>query len=376
MGIVVDWTSEESHSFLNPRMPEAEKQRLASMINAVQLPSRHIFIATSGTTGKPKWVALSKEAFLVSAHAVNEHIQANSSDRWLNCLPIFHVGGLSIFARAFLCSRDVHDISDRRWDVDFFVQNAQNATVTSLVPAQLFDIVVGGYRCPKSLRAVFLGGGRLNDELYAKGRELGWPILPTFGMTECSSQIATALLGEPGMVPLKHVKIRSNDQGCMEIASASLLSGYITEEGWVDPKKVGWFTTEDHVKMQEGKIIGVSRNSDFAKIGGESVDMQRLQAIVEDVRVSLSCRYGATVVAVEDERLGQCIELHLEGRDEHLSAQLAEAYNKRVMPFERVRGVVFVKSVSRTLLGKVSVNRRAAEKTKFLQDRQDGQDKR
>ncbi len=55
---------------------------------------------TSGTTGRPKAAVLGPESFLASAGSSAVQLGANASDRWLACLPLFHVGGLSILVRS------------------------------------------------------------------------------------------------------------------------------------------------------------------------------------------------------------------------------------------------------------------------------------
>ena len=64
---VIDWSSAESHVLLNPRMPAEERERLE---RAVPPMRGHVFVATSGTTGGVKLVALSKDAVLASGAAV------------------------------------------------------------------------------------------------------------------------------------------------------------------------------------------------------------------------------------------------------------------------------------------------------------------
>src|SRR5690242_12710153 len=95
----IDWTSDEAHVLLNPRMPSDEETRLRSLV--IDLPG-HLWLATSGTTGVLKLAALSKRAMLASAAAVNRHLASDANDLWCCVLPEFHVGGQGIFARAFL----------------------------------------------------------------------------------------------------------------------------------------------------------------------------------------------------------------------------------------------------------------------------------
>lgn len=350
----LDWDSIDSQVFINPRTPPEERKGLLDILHKIGVPSEHVAILTSGSSGKKKWVALKKSAFLVSAEAVNDLIGAFREDIWINCLPLFHVGGLSIYARAFLSNSAVVDISQEAWNPVAFVERAtaSGATLTSLVPTQLFDLVMGSHTCPRGLRAVFVGGGALSENLYSLATALGWPLFPTYGMTECASQVAT---GQrlPALVPLKHIQARINAAGFLEIASKALLTCYITEEGSVDPKKEGWFTTEDRVVFDGRAIVDVRRGNGFVKIGGENVDLQRSQGILEDARVSLRYPYAAAIVAVPDDRLGNRIELRTEGpRDPSLDA-LAAAYHAAAMPFERA-AVVADTSVLRTPLGKLN----------------------
>ncbi len=361
----IDWLSDESHVLLNPRMPEEERRRLASFV--VDLPG-HVWLATSGTSGVLKLTALSKRALLASAAAVNRHLQSDASDVWLCVLPAFHVGGLGIYARAFLSGARV---VTGGWD---------GVTIASLVPAQVSDLVRDRVTPPDSLRAVVVGGGALSEELYAAARALGWPLLPSYGMTECCSQVATALLtgpppsrrltgrrlagpsergrdarataGEdaggpprfPDLTLLDHIEARIESDGRLALRSDALLTGYATETGFFDPKVDGWFVTED-IATLDGRILNVEgRRGDFVKIGGESVDLSRLDRILAGLHAD------AAVFPIPDERLGHVIGLAVASGD---AEAIASAFNARVFPFERARRIVRVPEIPRTPLGKI-----------------------
>ncbi|HUR79400.1 MAG TPA: AMP-binding protein, partial [Thermoanaerobaculia bacterium] len=291
----IDWLSEESHVMLNPRMPAEERARLESFVTP--LPG-HLWLSTSGTTGALKLTALSKRAMLASAAAVNRHLQSDANDVWLCVLPTFHVGGLGIYARAFLSGARV---VTEGWD---------GVTLASLVPAQVSDLVRAGTRAPDSLRAVVIGGGALSSSLYEQARALGWPVLPSYGMTECCSQVATATLDSPELVLLDHIEARIEDDGRLALRGAALFTGYSTEDGFVDPKIDGWFITED-VASIAGRVLRVEgRRGDFVKIGGESVDLSRLDRILADLGAD------AAVIAIPDERLGHVIAVAIASADE------------------------------------------------------------
>jgi len=340
---LIDWSSEESHVLLNPRMPKVERRRLESLV--IDLPA-HVWLATSGTTGALKLTALSKRAQLTSAAAVNRHLQSTSSDVWCCVLPTFHVGGIGIHARAFLSGARV---VSAQWDAEAFASMSE-ITLASLVPAQVDDLVQRELRPPQKLRAVVVGGGALRAELYESGSALGWPLLPSYGMTECCSQIATAGLGSPELILLDHVEVRTEKDGRLAIKSESLLTGYATEDGFLDPKLDGWFLTEDYGTVDDRVLSIEGRRGDFVKIGGESVDLSRLDAIVASVAGT-----HAAVIAMPDARLGHVVHLAVDGE---LDADaVAAAFNARVHPFERARRVHRVVEIPRTSLGKLMRSR-------------------
>lgn len=331
----IDWLSDDSHVLLNPRMPEGERRWLESFV--IDLPG-HVWLSTSGTTGSLKLTALSKRALLASAAAVNRHLQSNANDVWLCMLPTFHVGGLGIYARAFLSGARVVTES---WD---------GVTLASLVPAQVSDLVRDSIAPPQSLRAVIVGGGALSEDLYRSVRSIGWPLLPSYGMTECCSQVATARGESSDLILLDHIEARIETDGRLALRSEALLTGYASKSGFTDPKVDGWFITED-IAALDGRLLRVQgRSGDFVKIGGESVDLSRLDRILAELNAD------AAVFAVPDDRLGHVIALAVASGD---ADAIANSFNARVFPFERARQIVRVSEIPRTPLGKIMRTRLA-----------------
>jgi len=328
--IDLDFDSARPHLLLNPRLPAEERARLESLVLPLE---GHVFVATSGTSGGMKLVALSKRAILASAAAVNERLGVTSRDVWLRVLPIFHVGGLGILARAHVSGARV---LEGAWDARAFATT--EATIASLVPAQVHDLVAAGLRPARQLRAILVGGGAFDPTLCERARTLGWPVLPSYGMSECGSTIAI----EDEL--LSHLDARADGDGRLAFRGASLFTGYATECGLVDPKIDGWFVSEDFGEV-DGRVLRVcGRAADFVKIGGESVDLKRLDAILRDLAGD-----DAAIIAVRDDRLGCVIHLATT-RD---ASTIVDAFNARVLPFERIRGVRRVETIPRTALGKL-----------------------
>lgn len=397
----IDWNSKETHFLFNPRMPAAEARGVRRLLqDRFELPG-HVWLATSGSTaqapGLLKWVALSKEALLESASAVNAHLESDRTDIWIHALPTFHVGGLGILARAFQSGARVApavDESRGKWDPRLFhrICARERGTLSALVPTQLHDLTTLELRAPASMRAVVVGGGALPEPLRLRARALGWNPLPSYGSTECCSQVATAELNDPrgGLRILPHFEVATDPSGRLKFRGKSLLTGYALidqdKTWWVDPKdrdKIdpkkapkdpasidenarAWFLSEDLGQVQGGYLLLRGRNQDRIKVGGETVDLARLSRIAEELRMELqnglrapaeACpSWDVALFPVPDGRLGEVIHVAFAPRG-RLTGQQADrflsALESRVLPFEKPREVHFLEKIPRSPLGKL-----------------------
>ena len=181
------------------------------------------------------------------------------------------------------------------------------------------------------MRAILVGGGIFDIQ------HSDWPALPSYGMTECCSTIAIddTLLG--------HIEARCEPDGRLAFRGPSLVTGYATEQGLIDPKIDGWFISDDFGEVDGRTLRAFGRAGDFVKIGGESVDLKRLDRILSELAGD-----DAAIVAVADERLGHVIHLATT-----IEPSFVDAFNERVHPFERIRAIHRVKSIPRSPLGKL-----------------------
>lgn len=360
--MLINFNSSSTEILLNPRIDPEKRAHLTQLVktNTQSNPQfqSHIFIASSGTTQTKKddfkMVALSKRAILTSAHAVNQHLQATSQDIWLNSLPEFHVGGLGILARSFLTGSQV--IPLEKWNPQEFTDliTSHSVTLTSLVPAQVYDLSLLKIRAPKTLRAVIVGGGAINNELHKQANDLGWPLLLSYGLTECSSQVATSNSKSTELNFLNHIEAKVNSQNYLMIKSEALLTAYLFISGdnceISDPKKDGWLTTEDLSSINGRTLTILGRSNDFIKIGGEGVLFSHLEKRFEEIKLQCSFTKDAALVAFPDDRLGfvvhlatTCLEIN----------PLVEKFNSTVMPYERIRHIHVIDKIPRTALNKL-----------------------
>jgi O-succinylbenzoic acid--CoA ligase len=300
---------------LNPRLDPAWRGRVLGAVFP-DLPGR-VWLASSGTGGRLKVIALSRAALATSARAVNDHLGASSADIWLNPLPLFHAGGLAITVRAALAACAWHEAGP--WNASAFAARAAatGATLASLVPAQLHDLVAEGLAAPPGLRAVVLGGDALDPDLHRAAAALGWPVRPSYGLTETASQVATAERGAAPGAPLPllpHVRARVGEDGLLELAGPSLLDGWLLfgadcPPRWEDPKRDGWLRTGDRATLDGNLLRVLGRADDLVKVRGELVDLpaltRALQSRIPQGRVLVTAvddaRNGRSLVVVADD---------------------------------------------------------------------------
>jgi O-succinylbenzoic acid--CoA ligase len=329
----------------NPRAPLTDAPE--------ELPDGCLVFPTSGSTGQPSLVCLTPEAMMANATAVNDSIAATSDDVWLRVLPEFHVGGMSIRYRAALSGcRVVSD--DGKWDAARFVRllAEHGVTLTSLVPAQMFDLVSAGLAAPPSLRAVFVGGGKLEDSLRRQALALGWPVLPGYGMTEACSQIATARPdGDGRMELLPCWEARTDAAGRLQLRGAPLLSGRLepSASGWKFEDACdadGWFTTADRVALEGRILTPLGRCGRVVKVLGELVDLDAVEAALASAGLPPD---RGVVAALPDERAGVRPWLITDWPD---AADCVEKANAALPPFARLAGWKQV-NLPRSPLGKI-----------------------
>ena len=359
-----------SGALLNPRLPAEVREKLKQLCELFPLPE-HTWIASSGSSApgvdSVKLIALSHRALQASAQAVNRHLQATNQDVWFQSLPEFHVGGLGVRIRAELSGSHRFLFDSEKWNPQTFAQQAEQrgATLGALVPTQIFDLVMAKVKAPPSFRAIVVGGANLGEDLYLNARALGWPLLPSFGMTECCSQIATASLagldrGDRSLEILSHIQARTTSEGFLEISSPSLLTGYAQWVSgvprWFSPTQEGWYRTEDKVEIQGSKLKFSGRDSDFIKISGEGVSLLGLQTILEEALGSMNIQSlkNFAICPIPDSRVGFQIYLAVAGEMPNSAIDdIIKKFNQHVLPYERIFGFKKIPLIPRSALGKV-----------------------
>jgi O-succinylbenzoic acid--CoA ligase len=312
------------------------------------LEAIHCRLLTSGTSGTPRSIGLTYGNHLFSAVGSAFNIGVEPTDRWLCCLPLFHVGGLSIVMRSVIqgTAAVVHD----GFDVERIEASLEGDGVTmlSLVTTQLTRLLEAGVDL-LPLRAILVGGGPVPDDILAEAIDRGATVVQTYGLTEACSQVTTLepsqaqnKLGSAGR-PLLTTHLRIQDSEIL-VQGPTVAPGCADEDGWLHTGDVGRIDNE-------GFLYVTDRLGDMIVTGGENV----LPAEVEEVLLRHPSVADAAAVGRSDaewqEAVTAVVVLH-NGSDvsaDEIRAHCAETLARFKVP----KRVEFVSELPRTASGKL-----------------------
>ncbi len=338
----------------------------------------HVLFQSSGSTGNPKWVALSHSALETSAQACNRHLDAGARDVFGLAIPKFHVGGYALTLRAQMCGATLVEFPGA-WSAPRFRDwlSEYSVSLISLVPAQVYDLIRAGLSSPESLRAAVVGGGALPPSLYLEARKLGWPLLPSYGLSECASQVATAELSSldqkvlaplssplfPQLFPkaklLSHIRAEQVEPLRVRILSQSLMSFYLSEESegfsLRDPKESEYLVLPDKVELEDSFVKVCGRWEEEYKVLGEWIRWDFLKKKFQELAYQSQLFLRVEIALLSDERRGNLIALLCEQFDQ-AAKLLVEEFNREVFPFERITHF-YEGILPRSSLGKILVNK-------------------
>ncbi|HTM21873.1 MAG TPA: AMP-binding protein, partial [Kofleriaceae bacterium] len=266
-------------ALIPPRLPTDETERLRASIPAELPAGTAAVLFTSGSTGRHKGVLLDRAALEASAAASAAVLGTQRDDRWLLCLSLATIGGLSIVTRSRRAGlRPVLASCGDHFDAASIIEQIERDRITlvSLVPTMLARLLDHGWRPPDHLRAVLLGGAAAPASQLARAGHL--PLRVTYGMTETCSHVAIDGRAVPGV----ELAIR-NDR--IAVRGPVLFRGYLPPHHQLparDPD--GWFVTADRGALaDDGRLTVLGRADGAIVTGGANVDPAAVEAALTAV---------------------------------------------------------------------------------------------
>ena len=329
-----------------------------------------LILFTSGTTGDPKGVRLTPRNLVSSAVASAFRLGVSPTDRWLCCLPMYHMGGLAPTVRSALYGTTL--VLQREFDAEATagVLVDEGITGVSLVPTQLSRLLDAGVDAP-DLRTILLGGAPASETLLDRAAEAELPVFPTYGLTETASQVATALPRDarehPGTVgqPLFGTAVRIVDagepvgagaEGEIVVDGPTVTPGYL-EQGRDSFSELGFHTGDLGRRDEAGRLWVLGRLDDTIISGGELVAPEEVATQLRRV----SGIEDAAVVGLEDEEWGERVSALLipdgTAETDTLRERALARCRDTLADYKRPKTVGFAETIPRTHSGTIDRER-------------------
>jgi len=316
--------------------------------HAFEIDAPQCVIHTSGTSGPPKPVTLTYGNHLWNAVGSGVRIGVSPADRWLCCLPLHHIGGFAILVRGAVY-RIAVELQPFEVDAVAAAVADHRVTIISLVPTMLSRLLDAGAPLER-LRCALLGGGPLPAPLLERALAAGVPVAPTYGLTECASQVATMPPGEvhlrPGSAgpPILTTEVRIDDEGLICVRGPSVAPAETGADGWL--------RTRDHGLLDaEGYLYVLGRADELIVTGGKKVAPDE----VEQVLLAHPGVADAAVHSREDPDWQQAVIATVvpAGGVEVDEAGLRAFCRERLAPHKVPKDFSFVAEIPRNSHGKV-----------------------
>ncbi len=255
-----------------------------------------LVVETSGSTGAPKRVVLSRSAMRASADAT--HTRLGGAGQWLLTVPPVYVAGLQVLFRSVRAGVDPEPLGDRPVAAALGTMTGPRRYL-SLVPTQLVRMLADPAETAALARfhAVLVGGGPLLPRIRRQAEDAGVPVVQTYGMSEtCGGCVYDGL-------PLDGVAAKVDGDGEVWLAGPVLFDGYLDDPARTSAVLVdGWLRTDDQGALDnDGRLRILGRTDDVVVSGGVKVPAAAVQQmLLEHPSVT-----GAAVVGLPDPEWGE-----------------------------------------------------------------------
>ena len=353
-------------------LDQAEPASQFSDFGMMNLDDDIAIIHTSGTGGRPKAAILTYGNVYQSAVASARKLDTRRSEQWLCVLPLYHVGGLSIVFRSLNYGTAIEVVAPGPFDVDAVnrILSEHPITLVSLVPTMLQRLLDAKTKpWNPHLRLILLGGAAPSPELVARCIAEGLPIATTYGLTEASSQVATAMpdlvyrkpgtVGKPLMVTQVRIRGENGEETAAGVPGEILVKGgtvmrayYGEPAATAAALRDGWLHTGDiGYQDEDGDLFILQRREDLIVSGGENIYPAEVEAALRRHPAVAE----AVVIGLPDAEWGQRVAAALQLAPGAIaSAEEIESHARAHLAAYKIpRRFAFVDALPRTASGKI-----------------------
>src|SRR5690625_4552777 len=340
------------------------KQNVDKPLNeSVNLNDIWTIMYTSGTTGLPKAVGHTYGNHWWSAISSGLNLGIHADDKWLSPLPMYHVGGLSVFIKSIIYGMSVYLLPHYNKERLSNVLHEKEITIASLVTLMLADYLdsLEGQTSPAKLRAILLGGGSVPETLLNKAQDKKIRLFQSYGLTETSSQHATLSqtdnirkLGSAGktlMTGEVKVNAKTNEIGEVLVKGPMVISNYFNnEEATAESFKEGWLKTGDLGYLDEENFLYiVDRRSDLIISGGENI----YPTEIENTLLNHDNIKEVAVVKKTDDKFGYVPAAFIVLKNKNYKPDFSSYLKDSLAKYKQPKEYIFIDELPRTASNKV-----------------------
>jgi o-succinylbenzoate---CoA ligase len=301
---------------------------------------------SSGSTGTPKTIPVYRKHMESSARRTLEALKIQQGDRALLCLDPAYIAGKMMIVRALVGGLRLQCINPQANPLAY-EKLISPMHFAALVPLQMAEYLQNQEKSTldtSQLKAIILGGGKVNTYLKNKLRAITMPVFQTFGMTETVSHIAlqkiSGLDAEDCFYSLPGVEIQKDEDGCLMIRA--------------DVTGNKWLKTNDLIDLHgPGRFTWLGRKDNIINSGGIKVIPEYIESILEQHRNEAFAN-NLFVEKLEDFRWGESVCLFIEGKpDQDLLETMLEVSRNFLNKAELPKKICICKHFAYTPNGKI-----------------------
>ncbi len=364
---VLGWTGHHGPVVRLITLPEQDRnsstKNLPNLPTIPQLDMSRLqgYVFTSGSFGPAKAIPITFGQFYWSTVTSAYRLGYSHADCWLHCLPLYHIGGLTLLFRAVLMGFSL--VLQPGFHSEEVLRELQfnRLTLASFVPTmlvRLLDAELHFQDSPTTFRFALLGGAKVSNELREECYRRLIRLVCSYGQTESCSHITTTRPGEPIPLgegqPLLHAKIAikdeagspipANDAGRIWVKGPQVCSNIASPSSWHETGDIGYLD-------DKGSLHVLARQDEVYVSGGENVYAPEVTAVIE----SHPAIRGAWVTGIENREWGHIIVALAEPRPQfQVTASQVREYCRRFLPSYKVpKEILLVASLPLTGSGKV-----------------------